>query len=132
MGIKLNKTLVLSVIFSRACSLFFVTLFNFFRKFKRLTAIVSALDNMKFSCHWRDYLRNILKGHLWPKCHGLISTSSLKYTYLHMNLWTGAKIRQGLPKRELVKKAPTNLPITSRRVSREQETQTNWLVDVSG
>ena len=50
----------------------------------------------------------------------LISTLSLKYTYLHMNLCTGARIRQGLPKRELVKKAPTNLLITSGRVSRQQ------------
>jgi len=32
------------------------------------------------------------------------NTSSLKYTYLHMILLTGAKIGQGLPERELVKK----------------------------
>ena len=101
MGIKLTKPLSYQWFFSRAWYPFFVTLFNIFKKFKRLTVIVSVLDNMKFSCHCLDFLKYILKGHYDPNV--CIITSSLKYAYLHTNLWTAAKIRQGLLKRELLK-----------------------------
>ena len=49
-----------------------------------------------------------------------ISTFSLKYTYLRMNLWSGEKIRRGLPKRELVKKHQQTCQQLAERVSREQ------------